>query len=337
MKQQQQNGLSSSASSNKIVNSELHHMLHQPATNIATGATAMSSYPRLASSNLDYQKLLLSMGRQQQHQLAENRIEQVVVNNNNSKPVNSKMSEVEKIKQELLGYQREIEMMQKQREAAKMLKQQKLLEQQKSNSNNNNHVNGNHSNSTSNKEQFDADHLAALHQTHHQHHSMQHQIKSNNQINEAAIHSKPINYDNQNYKLNNGSFNNDVNNKLNNNNNNNKKYVNNINNNNDKEEEDIEDGECSRQEENDDQVYEGQEYILETYKTNNLMSKKKSINQQQESKLVNDDSIDVSNLINQFRSMPITNQDNINATSTSSSSSATAASSNNNSETIKIV
>ncbi|CAF0834733.1 unnamed protein product [Brachionus calyciflorus] len=46
-------------------------------------------------------------------------------------PVESKLSEVERIKQELLGYQREIEMMQRQRELNKMLKQQKLVEAQK--------------------------------------------------------------------------------------------------------------------------------------------------------------------------------------------------------------
>lgn len=44
----------------------------------------------------------------------------------------SKMSEVERIKQELLGYQREIELMQKQRELAKLLKQQKQQEAAKS-------------------------------------------------------------------------------------------------------------------------------------------------------------------------------------------------------------
>lgn len=42
----------------------------------------------------------------------------------------SKMSEVEKIKQELLGYQREIELMEKQREHAKLMKQQKQNQQE---------------------------------------------------------------------------------------------------------------------------------------------------------------------------------------------------------------
>jgi len=41
-----------------------------------------------------------------------------------------KMSEVERIKQELIGYQRELELMQKKREYAKMLKQQQELERQ---------------------------------------------------------------------------------------------------------------------------------------------------------------------------------------------------------------
>ena len=39
------------------------------------------------------------------------------------------MSEVERIKQELLGYQREIELMQKQREYAKLVKQQQKQQQ----------------------------------------------------------------------------------------------------------------------------------------------------------------------------------------------------------------
>ena len=44
------------------------------------------------------------------------------------------MSEVEKIKQELLGYQREIELMQKQREYAKQLKQQQKQQHQQNTS-----------------------------------------------------------------------------------------------------------------------------------------------------------------------------------------------------------
>lgn len=51
------------------------------------------------------------------------------MNNSKAQPnpatANPKMSEVERIKQELLGYQREIELMQKQREYAKLMKQQK--------------------------------------------------------------------------------------------------------------------------------------------------------------------------------------------------------------------
>ena len=81
--------------------------------------------------------------------------------------------------------------------------------------------------------------------------------------------------------------------------------------------EELEDGECSRQEEEDDE--EGQEYILETYETNNLMKLNKKDNQQ----AVNDDSIDVSNLINQYRSLPTNQEQSSNAS--------------NNSETIKIL
>lgn len=46
---------------------------------------------------------------------------------------NAKMSEVERIKQELLGYQREIELMQKQREYAKLMKQQKQQQMEQTN------------------------------------------------------------------------------------------------------------------------------------------------------------------------------------------------------------
>jgi hypothetical protein len=56
------------------------------------------------------------------------------VTSHNNKPQpnpanSSKMSEVERIKQELLGYQREIELMQKQREYAKLVKQQQKQQQ----------------------------------------------------------------------------------------------------------------------------------------------------------------------------------------------------------------
>jgi hypothetical protein len=403
IKQQHQNGLiqsaNSSASFSKIptLNSEHHHnVIHQPAgATIVTGATSASTASnfRLSSSNLDYQKWLLNMERQQmtnpriskvEHQLPH---QQQINNNPSSKPVNSKMSEVEKIKQELLGYQREIEMMQKQREYAKQLKQQQkeqelLKQQQQKNTNesvenkksdqdsttNNQHVNinGNHTDTSSNlnkteldadrfeqnsKEIFDADNLAALHQIHHhqqQNNSNEIQIKSN-QIHEAAIHSKPINYSSSNnsnnninnqtnLKLNNGLNSNDVNNKLFN-----KNEINNVNNGNKKKEDEneIEDGECSRQE--DDDEYEGQEYILETYETNNLKNKSSLIkknntnldihNKQQldNIQVTNDDSIDVSNLINQYRSLPV-GQDTVSTTASNTNNN-----NNNNSETIKIL
>lgn len=107
------------------------------------------------NANLDYQKWLLATGRNVQN----TSINQII---NNPKVINpnhyevaaamahqnlpnfntkshhveqsnaentSKLTEVERIKKELLGYQREIELMQKQREYAKLMKQQKQQQQ----------------------------------------------------------------------------------------------------------------------------------------------------------------------------------------------------------------
>ena len=249
------------------------------------------------SSDLEYQKWLLTNGRplqyfdynskpMQQHQrpYAAYTANAAAPNNasNSTKPVNSKMSEVEKIKQELLGYQREIELMQKQREYAKLLKQQqKQQEQMKQSNEQSNDIkqNGNHED-----------------------HSQQ--LKLNGSLNNSSST--------------------DVNKKLNEIKSVNKSGENNNNNNKYHEEEDDdeeEDGECS-----DD---EGQEYILETYETNNLIS-----NTNKKGSLINnDDSIDVSNLISQFRTNTTTNQNEQTSTSTSNTPSTT----NNNSETIKIL
>lgn len=109
----------------------------------------------LMNNDLDYQKWLISTGRQ--HLIKPHNYEQQnyasampqnqhqgvtkIVHNNqyvnkpqpsrNNPPENTgKLSEVEKIKQELLGYQREIELMEKQREHAKLMKQQKQHQQE---------------------------------------------------------------------------------------------------------------------------------------------------------------------------------------------------------------
>ncbi len=144
----------------------------------------------------------------------------------------SKMSEVEKIKQELLGYQREIELMQKQREYAKLMKQQKQqqleLEKLKTECNKiitpMQEAQSTHRDSidtmktdeeleelkrfertskqVSNQNEqknFHPDTLLASHNTHYQNHQYideqtLDQYCKPNQIHEHAIHSKPLNY-----------------------------------------------------------------------------------------------------------------------------------------------
>ena len=173
-------------------------------------------------------------------------VNQLINNNNiNNNTNGNKMSEVERIKQELLGYQREIELMQKQREYAKLMKQQKQQQQElerlkqecskgaeggpvttnasSATETATGHTNGvQQANSVSHDEEaddlkrferaskaessqqqqqqqrFDPETLAALHHTHHH---MQYQCQEqgkSNQIHEAAIHSKPLNYNNGN-------------------------------------------------------------------------------------------------------------------------------------------
>ena len=86
-------------------------------------------------SNIEYQKWLLNMEQQKLFKNGNGHAfidEQLHYQQQQAAAVAAaaaekaaKMSEVEKVKQELLGYQREIELMQKQREYAKLLKQQK--------------------------------------------------------------------------------------------------------------------------------------------------------------------------------------------------------------------
>lgn len=348
-------------------------------------AATTAASPFQPISGLDYQKYMLAMGRQQ---LVENVNKdlnsRLMPNADAAEPIlvyhqqqqqqaqPKQLSEVEKIKQELLGYQKEIELMQKQREYAKMLKKQKqdelIMQQQQqqqqqatsmttqpsdnelenaSIKTQSSSVNSdqlavpppphlrlnqtlNHSTNTEkyldcnedfisndnlsishyhdadegdeeeDEEETDAESeltkngddeedlvrfqrvqqpldpqmLAAMHVTHHHHHQLGQQapIKNLTQIHEAAVHSKPLNY-----SFKNGSRG----------------------------------GEDSA---DDDLVVDGKEYILSTHKTNNLMSHKKTKktskknkeeqpHQQPPQPVHNDDSVDVANLISQFRSL----------------------------------
>ena len=210
-----------------------HHENHMPA--FPAAATA-------ASSNFKTDKLQMSAQKQPS-------VNQLINNNNNINANGNKMSEVERIKQELLGYQREIELMQKQREYAKLMKQQKQQQQELERLKHEcskgaeggaiataaasaaepaaGHTNGvEQANAVSHDEEaddlkrferaskaepsqqqqqqrFDPETLAALHHTHHHmQYQCQEQLGKSNQIHEAAIHSKPLNYNNGNLKQN---------------------------------------------------------------------------------------------------------------------------------------
>ena len=130
---------------------------HQYHVNHAQGVSNFpQQHPAKPMSNVDYQKWLLNNEQQKLMMANKNVVPNfkelpnlashvaAPLNGNGHKqhfqPINiaqkaaeseakvSKMSEVERIKQELLGYQREIELMQKQRELAKLLKNQKQQE-----------------------------------------------------------------------------------------------------------------------------------------------------------------------------------------------------------------
>ena len=239
------------------------------------------------------------MGRQQLID-SQQRQQSLYIQNPICQPVQpqlDKKAEVQRIKQQLLDYQREIEMLQKQREFNKLLKQQKLLQQQQQtreineeeqskkgafhdpNEEYENHRNGEEfdEDEEGQEEEEDDEDLKRFdrrlnnNQNVHHHHQFHNQQKlfsdhlKNNQIHETAIHSKPVNYQQQQNQSNEKLFQ--------------KLYK------------VIDNGQILN---NDDYIVDGQEYNLSTYQTHNLISKKpKKPEVKTES--------DVSSLINQFK------------------------------------
>lgn len=187
------------------------------------------------------------------------------------------------------------------------------LKQQTNGNNHKNNVNMNNINNNNNNEdledlkrferrvsktkkhqhqQFDPDTLNAMHQQHHHNHNHlinEDQFIKTNQIHEAAVHSKPLNYNVTSGKSQNLYTNGTTNEIFNKLYNLNKKEVLRTaqdleSNNDDYEDEEYESGSDSEN---------AHEYILSTQKTTDYHNLKNNI--------LNDDSVDVSNLISQFR------------------------------------
>ena len=312
--------------------------------------------PNMSSG--DYKRWLVSMGRQPPNNDSRQSIDDprqffdasdfhsvsnpVVIH---QQPALDKRSEVERIKQQLLDYQREIEAMQKQREYNKLIKQQKLeqqkLEQEKMALRNElsprfpkentvdpteeyeNHRNG--AEQAEDEEEGDEDDEdmrrfdrpnAELNQHHHHHKIPQHQRHfeenlKNNQIQETAIHSKPANYHHyqQLPKPTNGNHSD---------NNNKSQIFHKLYQMNKIDAHTPSNGYSSVQHhfndafddhsENDDDEFEvdGQEYNLSTYQTHNLISKKSKVNHPSDADQ-SSSTVDVTNLINQLKLINNTN------------------------------